>query len=78
MMVWLVPSDPVIFLKAIYDNCKTRGKTEWLGTVEIRKIDSAVELLKTIGFDGLAEAVTVLPNSAMPAELSEHLSSGTA
>jgi len=37
-----------------------------------------VELLKTNGFDGLAEAVSLLPNSAMLAELSEHLSSGTA
>jgi len=28
---------------------------------ENRPIDGAVELLKTNGFDGLAEAVTVLP-----------------
>ena len=32
---------------------------------ENRPIDGAVELLKTNGFDGLAEAVTVLLNSAM-------------
>jgi transposase-like protein len=32
-----------------------------------------VELLKTHGFDGLAEAVTVLLNTAMLAERSEHL-----
>lgn len=40
---------------------------------ENRPIDDAVELLKTNGFDGLAEAVTVLLNSAMVAERSEHL-----
>ncbi len=40
---------------------------------ENRRIDGAVELLKTNGFDGLAEAVTVLLNSAMVAERSEHL-----
>ena len=40
---------------------------------ENRTIDGAVELLKTHGFDGLAEAVTVLLNSAMVAERSEHL-----
>lgn len=38
-----------------------------------RTIDGAVELLKTNGFDGLAEAVTVLLNAAMLAERSEHL-----
>ena len=38
-----------------------------------RTIGDAVELLKTNGFDGLAEAVTVLLNSAMVAERSEHL-----
>jgi len=40
---------------------------------ENRTIDSAVELLKTKGFEGLAEAVTVLLNSAMVAERSDHL-----
>jgi len=40
---------------------------------ENRPIDGAVELLKNNGFDGLAEAVTVLLNSAMVAERSEHL-----
>ena len=40
---------------------------------ENRPIDDAVELLQTNGFDGLAEAVTVLLNSAMVAERSEHL-----
>ena len=40
---------------------------------ENRPIDGAVELLKTNGFDGLAETVTVLLNSAMVAERSEHL-----
>ena len=40
---------------------------------ENRPIDGAVELLKTNDFDGLAEAVTVLLNSAMVAERSEHL-----
>lgn len=40
---------------------------------ENRTIGDAVELLKTNGFDGLAEAVTVLLNSAMVAERSEHL-----
>lgn len=39
--------------------------------VENRSIDDAVELLKEHGFDGLAEAVTVLLNSAMVAERSE-------
>jgi transposase-like protein len=36
-------------------------------------IDSAVELLKSNGFDALAEAVTVLLNTAMVDERSEHL-----
>lgn len=40
---------------------------------ENRTIDDAVELLKENGFDGLAEAVTVLLNSAMVAERSEYL-----
>lgn len=40
---------------------------------ENRTIGDAVELLKTNGFDGMAEAVTVLLNSAMVAERSEHL-----
>ena len=40
---------------------------------ENRRIDGAVELLKTNGFDGLAEAVTLLLNSAMLAERSEYL-----
>jgi len=40
---------------------------------ENRRIDGAVELLKTNGFDGLAAAVTVLLNSAMVAERSEYL-----
>ena len=40
---------------------------------EDRPIGEAVELLKTHGFDGLAEAVTVLLNTAMLAERSEHL-----
>lgn len=40
---------------------------------EHRSIDDAVELLKEHGFDGLADAVTVLLNSAMLAERSEYL-----
>jgi len=36
-------------------------------------IYAAVELLKDNGFDGLAEAVTVLLNTAMVAERSEYL-----
>ena len=40
---------------------------------ENRRLDGAVELLKTNGFDGLADAVTVLLNSAMVAERSEQL-----
>lgn len=40
---------------------------------ENKTIGDAVELLKMHGFDGLAEAVTVLLNSAMVAERSEHL-----
>jgi transposase-like protein len=36
-------------------------------------IHDAVELLKTNGFDALAEAVTVLINSAMVAERSDYL-----
>lgn len=43
---------------------------------EDRPIGEAVELLKTNGFDGLADAVTVLLNSAMVAERSEHLGAG--
>ena len=41
--------------------------------VENKTIDDAVELLKTHGFDGLAEAVTVLMIYAMVAERSEFL-----
>ena len=41
--------------------------------VENRSIDDAVELLKENGFGGLAEAVTILMNSAMVAERSEYL-----
>lgn len=41
--------------------------------VENRTIDGAVELLKINGFDALAEAVTVLLNSAMVAERSDYL-----
>ena len=41
--------------------------------VEHRSIGDAVELLKEHGFDGLADAVTVLLNSAMLAERSEYL-----
>ena len=40
---------------------------------ENKTIDDALELLTTNGFDGLAEAVTVLLNSAMVAERSEYL-----
>jgi transposase-like protein len=40
---------------------------------ENRTIDGAVELLKTNGFDALADAVTVLLNSAMVAERSDYL-----
>ncbi|MBF2754201.1 MAG: IS256 family transposase [Gammaproteobacteria bacterium AqS3] len=43
---------------------------------EDRPIDEAVERLKTNGFDGLADAVTVLLNSAMMAERSEPLGAG--
>ncbi len=35
-------------------------------------IESAVELLKVNGFEGLAEAVTVLSNSVMVAERSDY------
>ena len=40
---------------------------------ESRPIDGAVELSQRNGFDGLADAVTVLLNSAMVAERSEYL-----
>ena len=40
---------------------------------ENKTIEGAVELLKVNGFDGLADAVTVLLNSAMVAERSEYL-----
>ena len=40
---------------------------------ENKTIDGAVELLKVNGFDALAEAVTVLLNSAMVAERSDYL-----
>jgi transposase-like protein len=43
---------------------------------EDRPIGEAVELLKTNGFDGLAEAVTVLLNTAKVAERSDHLDAG--
>jgi hypothetical protein len=38
-----------------------------------RPIDDAVELLRVNGFDGLAEAVTVLLNSDMRAERCSYL-----
>ncbi len=41
--------------------------------LENRLIDDAVELLKVNGFDGLANAVTVLLNAAMVAERSDYL-----
>jgi transposase-like protein len=41
--------------------------------VQDRSIHDAVELLKDNGFDGVAEAVTVLMNAAMVAERSEYL-----
>lgn len=41
--------------------------------LENSPIEGAVELLKTNGFDALAEAVTVLLNTAMVAERSEYL-----
>ena len=40
---------------------------------ENNPIHGAVELLRTNGFDALAEAVTVLLNTAMVAERSEYL-----
>ena len=40
---------------------------------ENRSIDDALELLKENGFDGMAEAVTLLMNVAMAAERSEYL-----
>lgn len=40
---------------------------------ENKTIDNVLELLTTNGFDGLADAVTVLLNSAMVAERSEYL-----
>ena len=43
---------------------------------ENKTIDDALELLTTNGFDGLADAVTVLLNSAMIAERSEYLGAG--
>jgi hypothetical protein len=52
---------------------QTEGKTQMAQRVENRSINDAVELLKENGFDGLADAVTLLLNSAMVAERSEHL-----
>ena len=43
---------------------------------ENKTIDDALELLTTNGFDGLADVVTVLLNSAMIAERSEYLGAG--
>ena len=40
---------------------------------ENKMIEGAVELLKVNGFDGLADAVTVLLNSAIVAERSKYL-----
>ena len=40
---------------------------------ENKTIDDVLELLTTNGFEGMAEAVTVLLNSAMVAERSEYL-----
>ena len=40
---------------------------------ENRSIDDALELLKENGFDGMAEAVTLLMNLTMATERSEYL-----
>ena len=52
-------SHPVILLKGIWPIADKR-KRRIAQHIENRTIDGAVELLETSGFDGLAEAVTVL------------------
>ena len=44
---------------------------------ESKTIDDVLELLTTNGFDGLADAGTVLLNSAMVAERSEYLNAAS-
>ncbi len=41
--------------------------------MRIKRFDDVLELLTTNGFDGLADAVTILLNAAMVAERSEYL-----
>jgi len=59
-------------LKAILTYCK-QEETRMAQHDENRTIDDALELLKENGFDGMAEAVTLLMNLAMATERSEYL-----
>jgi hypothetical protein len=59
-------SHPVILSNVNLAIDITRGNTIWLSLYRI-VIYEAVELLKDNGFDGLAQAVTVLMNAAMVA-----------
>jgi len=59
-------------LKAILTNCR-QEETQHDSALREKTISDAVELLKVNGFDGLADAVTVLLNSAMVAERSDYL-----
>jgi len=68
-----VPSHLVILSIANLPICRRKEKTQMAQQTQNRTIDDAVELLKHNGFDALADAVTVLLNSAMIAERSEHL-----
>tara|TARA_B100000959_G_scaffold263413_1_gene302798 strand:- start:48 stop:1235 length:1188 start_codon:yes stop_codon:yes gene_type:complete len=52
---------------------QTEGKTQMAQQVENKSIYDAVELLKENGFEGLAQAVTVLMNTAMVSDRSEYL-----
>lgn len=67
-----MPSHPVI-LSIVNLTVYEREETKMAQHLENKTIDGAVELLKTNGFDALADAVTVLLNSAMVAERSEYL-----
>jgi transposase-like protein len=67
-------SHPVILLKANFGRfANQQEKHKMAQHYEDNPIRGAVELLKTNGFDALAEAVTVLLNTAMVAERSAYL-----
>ena len=65
-----MPSHPVILSNANLAICR-REETGVAQHRESKSVEYAVELLKENGFDGLAEAFSVLMNAAISAESGE-------